>query len=219
MATGYRHFVMEFGLTGGIGSGKSTVGALLEGRGAIVIDADAIVRDLQAPGELVFDAMTDRWGDKIIGDDGMLDRAAVADIVFSDQDELAALNAIVHPAVADESARRLESVPADAIVIHDIPLLVLPGGELLTRGRTADWAGIIVVDTPINTAIDRVVASRGMDRDAVAGRVAAQATREDRRRVASFIIDNSRDRSHLRVEVDRCWEWIEELIRVRSAVT
>ena len=90
--------VLEFGLTGGIGSGKSTVGSLLAGHGAVIIDADAIVRILQAPGELVFEAMVSRWGDTIVREDGTLDRGAVASIVFSDADELAALNAIVHPA-------------------------------------------------------------------------------------------------------------------------
>ena len=201
--------VLEFGLTGGIGSGKSTVGSLLASHGAVIIDADAIVRSLQAPGELVFEAMVSRWGDTIVQEDGTLDRGAVASIVFGDADELAALNAIVHPAVAEETARRLDALDDDAVVMHDIPLLVLPGGELLTSRDVDEWSGIIVVDTPIETAVERVVASRGMDPDDVLARVESQATREERREVAGFVIDNSGDLEHLAAEVDRCWAWVQ----------
>ena len=201
--------VLEFGLTGGIGSGKSTVGSMLVGLGAVVIDADAIVRTLQAPGELVFEAMVSRWGDTIVREDGTLDRGAVASIVFGDADELTALNAIVHPAVAAETARLLDALDDDAIVMHDIPLLVLPGGELLTSRDVDEWSGIIVVDTPIETAVERVAASRGMDPDDVLARVEAQATREERREVAGFVIDNSGDLEHLAHEVERCWAWVQ----------
>ena len=200
----------EFGLTGGIGSGKSTVSALLAERGAMIIDADAIVHQLQAPGELVFDSMVERWGSGIVTDEGVLDRAAVGQIVFNDAAELEALNEIVHPAVADETARLVDSVAdTDAVVIHDIPLLVLPGGELLTSRDYREWLGIIVVDTPESLAVDRVVAARGMERDAVTARMAAQASRDDRRGVADFVVDNSGDLEALAVEVDRAWDWIQ----------
>jgi dephospho-CoA kinase len=203
--------MLEFGLTGGIGSGKSTVSALLAERGAVVIDADAIVRDLQRPGELVFDAMIDRWGVGAVADDGTLNRAAVAEIVFSDAAELDALNGIVHPAVAAETFRRIDEVNDGAIVVHDIPLLVLPGGELLTSRDHTSWAGIVVVDTPEETATDRVVSSRGMDPDDVRARMAAQASRDDRRSAAAFVIDNSGDLDALELEVDRCWQWMTGL--------
>lgn len=200
----------EFGLTGGIGSGKSTVSSLLAGRGATIIDADAIVRRLQAPGELVFDAMVDRWGSEVVLEDGSLNRAAVGNIVFSDSDELDALNAIVHPAVADETARLVDAVAeTDSVVIHDIPLLVLPGGELLTSRDHEQWIGIIVVDTPEELAIERVMSSRGMEREAIAARMDAQASRSDRRGVADFVVDNSGDLEELSAEVDRLWNWIE----------
>jgi len=207
----YGRRVIEFGLTGGIGSGKSTVGRLLVKRGAVLIDADQIVRDLQHPGELVFDAMVARWGDEIVMDSGELDRAAVASIVFSDDAELEALNAIVHPAVADETQRRLDEV-ADAVVavVHDIPLLVQPGGELLTSRDAAGWAGIIVVDTPAELAIARVVAERGMSPADVEARLNTQATREERRAHADFVIDNSSSLTHLEAEVERCWAWMNE---------
>lgn len=174
-----------------------------------MIDADAIVRHLQAPGELVFDAMVERWGEKVVNGDGTLDRAGVGAIVFSDSAELDALNAIVHPAVADETERLVEAQRgSDAVVVHDIPLLVLPGGELLTSRDTDDWSGIIVVDTPEELAIDRVVQSRNMERADVEARMAAQASRGDRRGVASFLVDNSGSLEDLEAEVQRLWEWM-----------
>jgi len=207
----YRRKMIEFGLTGGIGSGKSTVGRLLVARGAVLVDADQIVRDLQRPDELVFDAMVARWGPTIVKEDGELDRAAVAGIVFSDDDELAALNAIVHPAVAEHTQAILDGLAEDDVaVVHDIPLLVQPGGELLTSRDPAEWAGIIVVDTPTELAVARVVADRGMSPADVEARIDAQATREDRRSQADFLIDNSSDLTHLADEVDRCWAWMQE---------
>lgn len=204
--------MLEFGLTGGIGSGKSTVSDMLAKRGATIIDADAIVRDLQRPNELVFEAMVARWGSKIIqdaGDDaGALNRGAVAEIVFGDQAELAALNAIVHPAVATETQRRVDDAPEDAVIVHDIPLLVLPGGELLTSRDHESWGGVVVIDTDEELAIARVLASRDMDRDAIVARMNAQATRDERQEVASWVIDNSGDLAQLVHEVDRCWAWM-----------
>ncbi len=207
--------MQEFGLTGGIGSGKSTVSGLFADRGAVIIDADAIVRDLQRSGELVFEAMVERWGQTIVQQDGdaagELDRAAVANIVFNDDDELAALNAIVHPVVAEETQRRLDELAgSDAVVIHDIPLLVWPGGEILTSRDHSEWSGIIVIDTPEETAIARVMASRGMERDDIVARMEAQATRDERRAVADFVIDNSGDVIDLEAEVDRCWAWMAD---------
>ncbi len=203
--------VREFGLTGGIGSGKSTVSSMLESRGALLIDADAIVRQLQQPGEPVFDAMVGWWGDRIVAPDGTLNRAAVAEIVFSDDDELARLNGLVHPAVAVETQRRIDEAPDDAIVVHDIPLLVLPGGELLTSRDHEQWLGIIVVDTPIETAVDRVVAARGMDRADVQARIDAQATRDERRAVADFVLDNSGSLAELEQAVADCWDWMTSI--------
>jgi len=124
--------MLEFGLTGGIGSGKSTVSALLRERGALIIDADALVRDLQRPGELVFDAMVAQWGDTIVQDDGTLDRAAVAAIVFSDSDELDRLNGIVHPAVAAETTRRLDE-------ITDPRAVVVSSSTRPKRSRSNGW--------------------------------------------------------------------------------
>ena len=151
--------------------------------------------------------MVDRWGQDIVQGNGTLDRARVGSIVFGDDAELEALNAIVHPAVADETERLVETRRhTSSVVIHDIPLLVLPGGDLLTSRDVDEWHGIIVVDTPEELAIDRVVSSRGMQRADVEARMAAQASREDRRGVATFIVDNSGSLDDLSLEVERLWE-------------
>ncbi len=198
--------MLEIGLTGGIGSGKSTVAALLTERGAVLLDADAIVRELQEPGTPVFVAMVKRWGDGIVAADGALDRQAVADRVFGDADELAALNAIVHPAVADEMTRRREALAdTDATVILDIPLLVESGHEGL--------AGVVVVDVDPEVAVQRLVAHRGFSEDDARGRIARQASREDRLARADVVVDNSGTVADLSAEVDRVWAWIEGLER------
>ena len=198
--------MLEIGLTGGIGSGKSTVASLLVERGAVLLDADAIVRELQEPGTPVFVAMVERWGDDIVAVDGRLDRQAVADRVFGDVDELVALNAIVHPAVADEMTRRRERLAGtDATVILDIPLLVESGHEGL--------GGIIVVDVDPDVSVDRLVAHRGFTEDDARGRIARQASREDRLSRADVVIDNSGTVADLSAEVDLAWAWIEGLER------
>ena len=201
--------MLEIGLTGGIGSGKSTVAAMLVDRGASLLDADAIVRDLQAPGTLVFTAMIERWGNRILDDDGGLDRQAVADIVFADADELAALNGIVHPAVGDEMTRRREALAdTDATVILDIPLLVESGHQGL--------AGVIVVDVDPEVAVARLVAGRGFTPDDARSRIARQASREERLGRADLVVDNGGSLEDLTREVDRAWSWIGTLERLQS---
>jgi dephospho-CoA kinase len=192
------------GLTGGIGSGKSTVSALLAQRGAVIIDADAIVHELQEPGQPVFDAIVEEFGAEVVGADGALARAALAGIVFGDADRLAALNGIVHPAVGAEIARRMaEEAQSDHIVILDVPLLVESGRD--------DMAGMLVVDVEPELAVDRVVEFRGMEADDVRARMARQVTRSDRLEKADFVIDNSGDLDDLRTQVDRAWAWIGTL--------
>lgn len=199
------------GLTGGIGSGKSSVSARLEGLGAALIDADAIVRELQRPGEAVFDAMVERWGTQIVASDGSLDRAAVAGIVFSDTSELEAIEAIVHPVLRKEMDRRIEELSTtDRVVVLDIPLLAesrAKDGALNARGTSA----IVVVDCPIDLAVSRLVEHRGFEENDARARVAAQASREDRRALADFVVDNSGDEATLDAEVERCWAWIMTL--------
>ncbi len=199
------------GLTGGIGSGKSSVSSRLAERGAALIDADAIVRELQEPGQPVFDAMVERWGAHIVADDGSLDRAAVAGIVFSDKDELKAIEKIVHPVLRTEMDRQIEELSAtDRVVILDIPLLAesrAKDGALDARGTS----GIIVVDCPIEIAVARLIEHRGFTAEDANARVAAQASRDDRRALADFIVDNSGDEASRDEEIARCWQWLESL--------
>jgi dephospho-CoA kinase len=198
--------MLLIGLTGGIGSGKSTVSALLAERGAVVIDADAIVHELQAPGQPVLAAMVDRFGPEILDDQGALRRQAVADVVFADPDALADLNAIVHPAVGDEIARRLAAEEAtDHVVILDVPLLVESG--------RSDMVGTIVVDVDPELAIARLVEHRGFTEADARARVARQASREQRVARADRVIDNSGTLAELAAQIDEVWRWIEGLRR------
>ncbi|MEO6627534.1 MAG: dephospho-CoA kinase [Aquihabitans sp.] len=196
--------MLLIGLTGGMGSGKSSVAAGLATRGAVVIDADAITRDLQQPGTPVLAAMKERFGSHIIAEDGALDRQAVADIVFRDSVALADLNSIVHPAVGTEIARRLDAEShTDHVVILDVPLLVESG--------RSDLAGLIVVDVDPELAVARLVAHRGVREDDARARMARQVSRADRLARADLVIDNSGPPQDLINEVTRAWSWIETL--------
>ncbi len=197
------------GLTGGIGSGKSSVSERLAALGAQIIDADAIVKDLQVPGAPVFDAMVERWGEAVVevGADGRrsLDRGAVAAIVFADPGELKALNELVHPAVRREMRNQMDAAAAsDDVVILDIPLLA-------ESKKEHQASAIIVVDCPVDVAIGRLIEFRGFERSDAEARVAAQATREERRALADFVIDNAGGVDALDREIARCWTWLESL--------
>lgn len=197
--------VLVIGLTGGIGSGKSTVSALLAAKGAVVVDADAIVRDVQQPGTPVFDAMVERFGPGIVAGDGTLDRAAVAEVVFNDAQALADLNAIVHPAVGAEIVRRMEQLAdTDEVVVLDVPLLV-------ESKNAYPVAGLLVVDVAPELAIRRLVEHRGMSEGDVRARMARQASRDERLARADHVIDNSGTLDDLRAQVDVAWDWIETL--------
>ena len=199
--------MLVIGLTGGIGSGKSTVSALLAAKGAVVVDADEVVREQQRPGTPVFDAMVERFGPGIVGAGGTLDRAAVADIVFADPQALEDLNNIVHPAVGAEIARRMEALSStDAVVVLDVPLLV-------EASRGYPLAGLIVVDVDPDIAVERLVMHRGMTEEDARSRMSRQASREERRARADVVIDNRGTPSDLARQVDAVWDWIE---RVRA---
>lgn len=192
------------GLTGGIGSGKSTASARLAELGARVLDADRIVRDLQRAGKPVFLAMVERFGDDIVGTDGELDRAAVAAKVFGDDEQLRALNAIVHPAVGEEMARRLaEAAETDDVVVLDIPLLVESGRD--------DLAALLVVDLDPELAIERLVEHRGFDEADARARIARQVSREERLAKADRVLDNSGTVAELICQVDEVWDWLQTL--------
>lgn len=190
------------GLTGGIGSGKSTVSAALAARGAVVVDADAIVHELQSPGQPVLAAMVERFGEGILFPDGSLDRKAVAAMVFDDADALKDLGAIVHPRVSEEILRRVaEQEDTDHVVVLDIPLLAESGWE--------GMVGTIVVDLDPELAVQRLVEYRSFDEADARARIAKQATREERLATASFVIDNSGTPADLGPQIDAAWEWIE----------
>lgn len=193
------------GLTGGIGSGKSTVAKLLVERGAHLVDADSLVREVQEPGTPVFAAMVERFGQGIVAADGGLDRQAVADIVFNDPAALADLNAIVHPAVGLAVFERIASHEGtDHIVIADIPLL--------TEGKTGlDLAAVIVVDVPEETQVARLVEHRGFDEADARARISRQATREQRLATADRVVDNSGTPDELAAQIDDLWAWLTSL--------
>lgn len=192
------------GLTGGIGSGKSTVSALLAEHGAVIVDADAITREVQQPGMPLLAKLAERFGDGVIAADGSLDRAAVAAIAFADADALADLNKIVHPAVVAEINRRVtEQLDTDNVVVMDIPLLA----ENPRDGLQAT----IVVDVPVELQVERLVAFRGFDEDDARARIARQATREKRLERATHVIDNSGDLAALVPQVDALWAQLRAL--------
>jgi dephospho-CoA kinase len=192
------------GLTGGIGSGKSTVSSLLAAHGAVIIDADALVRELQAPGSPVLERMAEWFGPEIVRGDGSLDRAAVAEIVFKDETALKALNDIVHPALAVEVTRRIDDARGtDDVVVLDFPLLA----ERPREGLSAT----VVVDVPVEIAVPRLVKSRGMDADDARARIANQVSRDERLAIATHVIDNSGDLDSLRDQVDALWEQLVRL--------
>ncbi|MFZ9852794.1 MAG: dephospho-CoA kinase [Ilumatobacteraceae bacterium] len=192
------------GLTGGIGSGKSTVSDLLRQRGAIVVDADAITREVQLPGSPVLVELAEAFGDHVIAADGTLDRAAVANVVFGDPESLKRLNAIVHPAVGRlMNDRILEQRATKNVVILDIPLL--------TENPREGLQGRIVVDVPVETQVERLVSFRGFTEDDARARIARQATRDERLAGADFVIDNSGAPEDLAEQIDRLWTWLNEL--------
>ena len=191
-------------LTGGIGSGKSVVSQQLAARGAVVIDADAIVRQLQHAGSPLLERLAARFGADIVGEDGELDRAGLAAIAFADDASLAALNDIVHPAVREEIARRIaEERDTDHVVVLDTPLL--------TVATEHDFDAIVVVDIPVETAVQRLVALRGMDETDARARIAKQITRDERLATAHRVIDNSGDLEALEAQVEALWTWLRQL--------
>ena len=195
------------GLTGGIGAGKSTVSQLLAERGAVVVDADAIVRELQAPGGEIVTKLAERFGDDVLAADGSLDRAKVASIVFNDEQALEDLNTIVHPAVRREMQRRVDAErETDHVVVLDIPLLA--------ENPRKDLQAVLVVDVPVEVAVERLVSARGMDEADARARIANQASREKRLELATHVIDNAGDLATLASRVDEVWA---DLLRLPPA--
>jgi dephospho-CoA kinase len=194
--------VLLVGLTGGIGSGKSTVSRMLAAKGAVVLDADEITRELQRPGTEVFAAIVERFGPEVVSGDGTLDRKRLARVVFGDPDARRDLEAIVHPAVRAESRRLIEAFAGtDRIVVYDVPLLV----EAARHGFDV----VVVVDVDPEVAVHRLVEERAMEEADVRARIASQASREERRAVADMVIDNSGTIEELERRVAKVWEELE----------
>ena len=192
------------GLTGGIGAGKSTVSAALRERGAVIVDADAITKELQQPGTEVFAKMLAELGDGILAGDGTLDRQGLAAIVFNDKEKLQKLQAIVWPAVAAETFARIEAQKdTDAVVVLDIPMLTV-------KGRYG-MAVIIVVDTPVDVAVQRLVEHRAMPEEDARARIANQPSRDERKALADFVVDNGGTPADLEPQLDGAWKWIQSL--------
>lgn len=189
------------GLTGGIASGKSTIGRRLEELGAVRIDADQLAREAVAPGSPGLAAVVERFGEELILPDGSLDRAALGARVFDDPAALAALNAIVHPEVRRLSGARVaaaETADPDAIVVYEVPLLV-------ESKVTMPWDLVVVADAPAELRLVRLVELRGMQLQEACGRIASQATDEDRRAAADVLIDTSGSEEHTLEQVDALW--------------
>jgi len=197
---------MRVGLTGGVASGKSTVSAMLRELGAVVVDADALAREVVEPGTPGLDAVVDEFGSDVLTADGRLDRSKVGALVFADPSRRAALEAIVHPLVRARATEIEEAAPAGVLVVHDIPLLV-------ETGQATSFDAVVVVDVPEEVQVERAVRERGWTEAEARARVEAQASRADRLAAATHVVENSGDVEDLR---QRVTEVFEQLVRTET---
>jgi len=189
--------VARIGLTGGIGSGKSTVASMLAAKGAVIIDADQISREIVEPGQPALDEIVASFGPGVLRPDGTLNRGELARLAFADKDQTKRLNAIMHPRISAESAARIAAAPASSIVVYDMPLLV-------ETKQDSAVDHVIVVDVPAETQRERAI-GRGLEAEDVDRRIEAQATREQRLAVAHTVIDNSGSLEKTQAQVDSLW--------------
>jgi dephospho-CoA kinase len=194
--------MFRLGLTGGIGSGKSTVSARLAAHGAVVIDYDLLAREAVEPGTPALAAIVERFGPDVISPDGSLDRPALGAVVFADESARVDLEAITHPAIHDLARAREATVPDDGVVVHDHPLLAE-----LQMAPLFDL--VVVVDSPEHVQMQRLVELRGMTEADARARLAAQTSREDRQAVAHVVLDNTGSIADLEAEVDALWERLQ----------
>jgi dephospho-CoA kinase len=199
--------VPTIGLTGGIAAGKSAVAARLAELGAVLVDADRIAREVVEPGTAGLAAVVEAFGNGVLAADGSLDRPALGAIVFNDEAARQRLNAIVHPLVRAEAARRLREAGPEAVVVQDIPLLV-------ETGQAGNFDLVLTVRAPLGERLRRMVEDRKMAEDDARARIAAQATDEERAAVSDVVLDNSGTLEELRAAVDHFWrERVEPLVR------
>jgi len=190
---------VRVGLTGGIASGKSTVSAILADLGAVVVDADLLAREVVARGTPGLAAVVAEFGESVLTPQGDLDRPAMGAIVFADPAARKRLEAIIHPLVHQRGAELEAQAPADAVVVHDIPLLA-------EGGRAGSFDAVVVVDVPAEVQLERMMSDRGWSREDAEARIAAQATREQRRAIATYVIDNTGTIEDLRRRVTEVFE-------------
>jgi dephospho-CoA kinase len=195
--------VLLVGLTGGIGAGKSTVAELLSARGAVIIDADQAARAVVEPGQPALTKVVERFGERILDADGRLSRGALAKVAFADEESRRDLEAITHPAINEEFSRRVAEAPGDAIVVLDVPLLAES-----EQARKRPYQTVIVVEAPREVRLARLEA-RGVDRADAEARMAAQADDEQRRKLATYVVDNAGDRAALERQIDKVWADLE----------
>lgn len=189
--------MLKVGLTGGIGSGKSAVARLLAEHGAPIIDADALAREVVAPGTPGLAEIVAAFGDEVLLPDGSLDRPALGRIVFADPEQRRRLEKITHPLIGEETFRRMEAYADHPVVVHDVPLLA--------EGRMEGlYDCVIVVEAPREIRLERLE-QRGLPRTEAEGRMATQATDEQRRAIATYVIDNGGTLGDLRRQVDQVW--------------
>jgi dephospho-CoA kinase len=200
--------VLTVGLTGGIGSGKSTVSALLAAHGAVIIDYDQLARDVVDPGSPALTAIAERFGAGVIAADGSLDRPALGAIVFADADARKDLEGITHPAIRDLAVQRQLAAGDRAIVVHDNPLLV-------EMGAAAHCDVVVVVDVPVEVQVERLMSTRGMTEDEAMARINTQASREVRTGAADLVIDNTGPLDELASIVGGVWD---ELVQRATAI-
>ncbi len=201
--------MLRVGLTGGIGAGKSTVAAELSALGAVVVDADQIARDVVEPGTDGLAEVVEAFGVDVLDDDGRLDRPALGRVVFADDDARSRLNGILHPRIGARTAELIAGAPDDAVVVHDVPLLV-------ENGMGAAFALVVVVDAPEDVRVARLGETRGMSSDDARARIRAQATEEDRRAAADVWIDNVGDVDAVHEAVRELWS--ERLVPFEAGV-
>jgi len=196
--------MLTVGLTGNIGAGKSTVAELFVAHGAALVDADKVAREVVEPGAAAYQPLIDRFGDRILDADGRIDRPALAELVFGHPEELADLNAIIHPAIGVAMIEGKDAYAGtDRVVVMDIPLLRHFHRELLSLDA------VVVVDVPPELALERLTSLRGMSEEDARARQAAQPTRDERLEGADFVVDNSGGPDELAAEVDRVWAALE----------
>lgn len=201
--------MLRVGLTGGIGAGKSEVSRRLAAYGAVIIDADAVAREVAGPGTPGLAAIREAFGPDVLRPDGSLDRERVGELVFADPQQRAKLNAIVHPLVRDRMAQLEDQASGAEIVVHDIPLLAESSGAAL-------FDEVVVVDVSPRTQLERLIRERGLSREQAQARIAAQASRPDRLACATLVIDNSGSLSELDREVGELWAELRRRAKARE---